>query len=68
MIKRKNILLMAALLWFFNAACWTIAVGADFYYKETPGWLAALHVLTVLISLTAAAVNFARYKKEEEDI
>lgn len=66
-MKNKSLLLFTAILWSVSAAIWVGAFCADLYYGYTPEGLMILHILCVLTSLLAAAVNFIRWNNKRND-
>ena len=64
---RNDLTLLASVIWLLTTIIWAITLCADFYYGYTPDGLVILHALCVLTSLTAAVVNFIRWKNKRND-
>lgn len=67
-MQRKNILLLAAILWLFTTGCWVVTLGIDFYFGSTPEWLMAMHGLTALVSFIAAITSYIRFRQSRDDV
>lgn len=61
----KVLYLIPAVIFSLLTAGYAVVTAVDFYYGYTPQYLVILHILAVIIFLTAAIVNFKRYKRQQ---
>ncbi len=61
MKNEKGLYLISAIIFTLLAVGYVVDIAVDFYYGYTPRYLNMLHILAVLVSLTAAIVNWKRY-------
>ena len=62
-MKNKKVSVIVPILWVFATVVWTISFIINLEYHGLSDTLVILQGATVLVSLTAAIVNFIRYKK-----
>lgn len=58
----KTLYLFTAIVMGLMAVGYIVVLVVDFYTATVPGWLIALHVLVVIVSLFACSVSVLRYK------
>lgn len=65
-MKKRRMPLLVPVLWLIISCGWGYVLATDFWYGTSPAVLVVLHALTMLVSLTAAVVNYIRYKRQKD--
>lgn len=62
MKNEKGLYLITAVVFTLLAVGYTVDIAVDFCYGYTPRYLNVLHILAVIVSFSAAIVNWMRYR------
>ena len=61
--KEKVLFLIASVIFSLLTVWYAVVIAVDFYSGYTPEYLTILHVITAVVFLAAAIVNFKRFRK-----